>query len=34
MKTYIFRIGETVYTIMADSFSGARNELKKRLGLA
>ena len=34
MKTYIFRIDETVYTIMADSFSKARNELKKRLGLA
>lgn len=34
MKTYIFRIDETVYTIIAESFSAARNELKRRLGLA
>jgi hypothetical protein len=34
MKTYIFRIGETLHTIMADSFSAARNELKRRLRLA
>jgi hypothetical protein len=34
MKTYMFRIGETVHNIVAESFSAARNELKRRLGLA
>lgn len=33
MKTYMFRIGENIYNIVAASFSAARNELKRRLGV-
>jgi len=33
MKTYTFTVGETVYQIIAESLTAARNELKRRLGL-
>jgi len=34
MRTYIFQVEEIIYTILAENFSEARSELRRRLELA